>query len=83
MRFLQLPECPCLLQKLAHPSRGTKHINIRRDLAHGVRPIIFAMYSQSSEFKVPMRTDRGLRTSIPCFQNLSHKANQFLEVEAG
>lgn len=62
VRFLQLQECPCLLQKLAHHSRGTKHINIRRGLPSEVRPIIFAMYSQSSEFKVPVRTDRGLRT---------------------
>lgn len=83
VRFLQLQECPCLLQKLAHHSHGTKHINIRRDLPNQVKLIIFAMYSLSSEFKVPMRTDRGLRTSIPCFQNLGHKAHQFLEVEAG
>lgn len=61
---------------------GTKHINIRRDLAKEVRPLIFAMHSQSSEFKVPLRADRWLRTSIPCFQNLGHKAHQFLEAEA-
>lgn len=72
----------CFLQKLVHHSCGTKHINIRRDLAKEVRPLIFAMHSQSSEFKVPMRAVRWLRTSIPCFQNLGHIAHQFLEAEA-
>lgn len=69
-----------LLQKLAHHSHGTKHIGIRRYLANGVRPVIFAMHSQTSEFKMSMRT--YMRISIPCFQNFCHKAHQFLEVES-